>query len=52
MAIKIVSKLVPVVMQLVKDLKDGKLSADERDELIRKASLAIAEIIQAVSQGK
>ncbi len=48
MALKILKALIPVIITLAKDLKDGKLSADEKEALIIQFTTVVAELVADV----
>jgi hypothetical protein len=48
MIIKVIKAMIPLVVSLVKALKDGKVSAEEREELILKFTMAVAELVDGI----
>jgi hypothetical protein len=52
MVLKVVKALIPLVGMLVKDLQDGKLSAEERETLILTFATAVAELVGDITGKK
>jgi len=50
MLVQIVMKMIPVISELVKALKDKKLSADEAEALALHAGVVVSKIILEVAK--
>lgn len=52
LSLSVLKALVKPVSELVKALSDGKISPEERDELVLQFSISVAQIVDEVLKSK